>query len=193
MTKTELLEIIRNGENSGVEFKRDAIKPVDLAEELVAFANLEAGCVLLGVEDDGSISGLTPTPEEVAERLNAPPDADPDLLRLPTIQRVEQWVMNIARDKIRPEIIPYFEVIRDVEPGKDVAVVRVQRGYTVHHVWRFVRSQVLLLMILICGDCATTSVECANRRSLENQCPLLRPHRKEVSRHGGHYWSTQSF
>ncbi len=34
-----------------------------------------------------------------------------------------------------PEVIPYFEVVRDVEPGKDVAVVRVEEGWTVHHVW----------------------------------------------------------
>src|ERR1017187_2029104 len=99
MTKTELLEIIRNGENSGVEFKRDDIEPRELAKELVSFANLEGGCVVLGVENDGSISGLTRS-----------------------TQQAEEWVMNIARDKVRPEIIPYFEVIKDAEPGKDVAM-----------------------------------------------------------------------
>ena len=51
-TRTELLEIIRNGENSGVEFKRDAIQNLALAKELVAFSNFEGGMVLLGVEDD---------------------------------------------------------------------------------------------------------------------------------------------
>lgn len=113
MTKTELLEMIRNGENSGVEFKRDDIEPRELAKELVSFANLEGGRVLLGVENDGSISGLTRT-----------------------VQQVEEWVMNIARDKIRPEIIPYFEVIRDVEPGKAVSVISVERGWAVHHLWQ---------------------------------------------------------
>ncbi len=43
MTKTELLDIIRNGENSGVEFKRDTIENRALAKELVAFANLRGG------------------------------------------------------------------------------------------------------------------------------------------------------
>lgn len=61
MTKTELLEVIYNGENSGVEFKRDVIQNHELAKELVAFANLRGGVVLLGVEDDGSISGITRT------------------------------------------------------------------------------------------------------------------------------------
>jgi ATP-dependent DNA helicase RecG len=110
MTKTELLEIIRNGENSGVEFKRDTIENRVLAKELVAFANFDGGCVLLGVDDDGAVLGIT--------RPN-----------------IEEWVITGCRDKIRPEIIPYFEIIKGVEPGKDVAVVQVDRGWTVHHVW----------------------------------------------------------
>ena len=110
MNKTELLEIIRNGENSGVEFKRDTLENFALAKELVAFANFQGGRLFLGVEDDGSVSGVT--------RAN-----------------LEEWVMTACRDKIRPEVIPYFETVRDVEPGRDVAVVQVERGWTVHHVW----------------------------------------------------------
>lgn len=110
MTKTELLGIIRNGENSGVEFKLDTIDNRVLSKEVVAFANLAGGRVLLGVDDDGAVRGIT--------RPN-----------------IEEWVMSTCRDKIRPEIIPYFEIVRDVEPGKDVAVVRVERGWNVHHVW----------------------------------------------------------
>jgi ATP-dependent DNA helicase RecG len=109
-TRTELLELITNGENSGVEFKRDVLQNHDLAKELVAFSNLEGGMVLLGVDDDRSIVGLTR-------------------------DRLEQWVMSACRDKIRPAIIPFFEVIRNVEPGKDVAVVRVPRGLDVHSQW----------------------------------------------------------
>ena len=110
MTKTELLELIRNDESSFVEFKRDDIDNRALAKELVAFSNFEGGQVLLGVEDDQSISGVT--------RPN-----------------LEEWVMTACRDKIRPPIIPTYEVIRDVEPGRDVAVVSVEPGWTVHHVW----------------------------------------------------------
>lgn len=110
MTRTELLELIRNGENSGVEFKRDVVDNRAFAKELVAFANFEGGQVLLGVDDDGTLAGL----------------ARPKL---------EEWVMTACRDKVRPELIPYFEVVRDVQPGKDVAVVRVGRGWGVHHVW----------------------------------------------------------
>ncbi len=109
-THTELLEIITDGENSGVEFKRDVVENHALAKELVAFSNFSGGMVLLGVEDDGTIFGIT----------------RPDL---------EECVMTTCRDKIRPSIIPFFEVIREVEPGKDVALVSVTRGYDVHSLW----------------------------------------------------------
>lgn len=81
MLKTELLEIIANGENSGVEFKRDDIRPEQLAREIVAMVNFQGGRVILGVEDDGSISGL--------QRENS-----------------EEWVMNVIRDKIHPLVLP---------------------------------------------------------------------------------------
>ena len=58
MLKAELLEIIANGENSGVEFKRDDIRPEQLAREVVALANLDGGRILLGVEDSGEITGI---------------------------------------------------------------------------------------------------------------------------------------
>lgn len=109
-THTELLEIIANGESSGVEFKRDVLENHALAKELVAFSNLSGGKVLLGVEDDGSISGITR-------------------------QDLEGWVMTACRDKIRPSIIPFFEVVREAEPGKNVAIVSVTRGYDVHSLW----------------------------------------------------------
>ena len=58
MLKSELLEIIANSENSGVEFKRDDLRPEQLAKEIVALLNFQGGKLLLGVEDDGSISGI---------------------------------------------------------------------------------------------------------------------------------------
>ena len=110
ITRTELFEILRNGENSAVEFKRDVITPEQLAKELVAFSNFDGGMVLLGVEDDGTISGITRP-------------------------KLEEWVMSTCRDKIRSPIIPFYEVLRDVEPGKDVAVVKVPSGLNVQSVW----------------------------------------------------------
>ena len=50
MTKTELLEIIKNGENSGVEFKLDTILNYQLVKELVAFSNFKGGIIVLGMQ-----------------------------------------------------------------------------------------------------------------------------------------------
>lgn len=110
-TKTELLDLIKNGENSGVEFKRDELKPEALAKELVAFSNFDGGMVLLGVDDGGVIIGINKSD-------------------------VEEWVMTVCRDLVRPAIIPFFSLIKEVEPGKDVAVVRVMPGLNVHTLWR---------------------------------------------------------
>ena len=127
MTTTQLRELIANGENSRVDFKRDEIENHKLAKELVAFANLQGGCVLLGVDDDGSVRGLA--------REDPPADSKYEGRQRRTYEHLEEWVMQACRDKIRPEIIPYFEILRDVEPGRDVAVVQVERGWSVHHVW----------------------------------------------------------
>ena len=127
MTKTEFLELLAAGENSGVEFKTDSIENRALAKELVALANLQGGHVLLGVDDDGSVRGLS--------RTDAPTAADGGETGRRSYRRLEEWVMQSCRDKIRPEIIPYFEVLRDVVPGLDAAVVSIDRGWSVHHVW----------------------------------------------------------
>ena len=59
MNRTNMAEMIQQGENSGVEFKRDDVTPARLAKEMAALLNLEGGYILLGVEKDGSVSGLT--------------------------------------------------------------------------------------------------------------------------------------
>lgn len=111
MLKTELLEIIANGENSGIEFKRDDIRPEQLAKEVVAMSNFQGGRVLLGVEDDGTISG---------------------------VQRedLEEWVMNVFQSKIHPMILPFYEEVK-LDNSKSVAVVSfsigISKPYVVRH------------------------------------------------------------
>ncbi|TAL46703.1 MAG: transcriptional regulator [Methylovulum sp.] len=110
MLKTELLEIIANGENSGVEFKRDDIRPEQLAKEIVALANFQGGRVILGVEDDGNITGV--------QRAN-----------------LEEWVMNILRDKVHPLILPFYEEIK-LDGERTVAVITFPQGISKPYVLR---------------------------------------------------------
>ena len=105
MTKLEILEIIQNGENSGVEFKRDERgNRADFAKEVVALSNLKGGKIIIGVEDDGIISGLIDS-------------------------NCEEWVMNICRRLVMPGVIPYYEEIQ-VDSGKRVAVVHIDMGFS---------------------------------------------------------------
>jgi ATP-dependent DNA helicase RecG len=110
MLKTELLEVIANGENSGVEFKRDDIRPEQLAREIVAMLNFQGGRVLLGVEDDGSVCGV--------QRQN-----------------LEEWVMNVIQSKIHPMFLPYYEAVR-LDDQKAVAVISFPQGISKPYVVR---------------------------------------------------------
>lgn len=101
MNRTELLELIANHENSKVEFKRDDCHPDSLAKEMSALLNLEGGIILLGVEKDRRISGLTRNRETA-----------------------EEWVMNIARNNLQPPTTPVWTSIT-MEDGSIVGVVEL--------------------------------------------------------------------
>jgi len=111
MLRSELLEIIANGESSGVEFKRDDIRPEQLGKEIVALANLHGGMILLGVEDDGAISGI--------QRSN-----------------IQEWVMDtVFASKVHPMILPFYEEV-GMSDGKKVAVVSFPQGTAKPYVLR---------------------------------------------------------
>ncbi len=104
MRYQELLEILANPENSKVEFKRDDVRPEQLAKEIVAFANFRGGQVFLGVDD---------TTQEIKGLKR--PDC-------------EEWVMDTVFGKyITPSMIPLYEEIR-TPGGAKVAVITIEQG-----------------------------------------------------------------
>jgi len=103
-TGKKIQEIIAQGENSAVEFKNAAVTPKSSANEIVAFANTNGGVILIGVEDDGLISGIQGSSVS------------------------EEWIANIARNNIIPSIgleISYVDagdkkiICIEVPKGKD--------------------------------------------------------------------------
>lgn len=58
----EITAILKKGETLDVEFKSDAkgLPDRDLVAAVVAMANTEGGLILLGVEDDGTVTGVQP-------------------------------------------------------------------------------------------------------------------------------------
>ncbi len=103
MNRSELQALIENGEDSGVEFKRDDIGNHDVAKELVAMLNLDGGTLLLGIEDDGSITGTV--------RPN-----------------LEEWITELCRVKIDPPVVPFFSWVKNAVPNRDVLAVSVTTG-----------------------------------------------------------------
>ena len=121
MLKGELLEIIANGENSGVEFKRDDLHPEQLAKEIVAMVNFQGGSLLLGVEDDGKIYGV--------QR-----------------DQLEEWVMNVIQSKIHPMILPFYETIQ-VDGNKQVVCISFPQGISKPYVVRDKGSEKIYIRV----------------------------------------------
>ena len=60
MTKEEILDIISKGESLTIEFKgeeKSSLSDNELYKTVVCLANREGGLLLIGVEDDGRITG----------------------------------------------------------------------------------------------------------------------------------------
>ena len=97
----EISKLLAAGESSRLEFKSEQIRPDDLAKEIVAFLNFEGGRVLIGVEDDGTVSGISRT------------DA-------------EEWVVNICRNNVVPAILPVIE--KYPHDDKIILVLEIPKG-----------------------------------------------------------------
>jgi len=95
-------QLIQQGENSSIEFKSSDVKPDAIAKEIVALANLTGGTILIGVEDDGKITGLQPNKNH------------------------EEWIMNIARNNINPAIIITYQQFEIYD--KTIAIINVPKG-----------------------------------------------------------------
>lgn len=101
MTEFELRQVIRNGEGSDAEFKRDDVRPDALAKEMSAMLNFAGGRIFLGVEDDGEMTGLT------RDRKSA-----------------ELWVKDVVRKNIQPAFIPHWSCVSTGQ-GEVVGVIGI--------------------------------------------------------------------
>ena len=97
--RTEVAELIVNGENSYVEFERDDLQQERLCMVFAALVNMRGGYILLGVEDDGSVSGLNREPK-----------------------KVEEWVMEVTQTGVKPAISPEWHSL-EWEPGKFIGII----------------------------------------------------------------------
>lgn len=104
MTPKALSAIIACGEDSRHQFKRDCTQVESLAAELAAFANMGGGQLLVGVSDNGNITGLT----------------------LGDISRLNQLLSNAASQHVKPPINPTSTNVKT--PQGLVMVIDVPEG-----------------------------------------------------------------
>ncbi|WP_435550179.1 RNA-binding domain-containing protein [Desulfobacterium sp. N47] len=106
MEAIELIELIRRGEDGQTQFKQsqDVTNAKSLAGEMVAFANSKGGRIFIGVDNNGSVTGLSPN----------------------DIRRINQLISNTATDCVHPSINPETENIPIGE--KLVIIVTVPEG-----------------------------------------------------------------
>lgn len=104
MEIAELLSIIANGEDSRHQFKADFSNPNSVAAEMVAFSNSKGGILLIGINDDSTISGLT----------------NQDMARLNNL------ISNAASQSVRPTINPLTENL--ALPAGLVMIVTIDQG-----------------------------------------------------------------
>lgn len=95
---------ISRGEDSSVQFKENVYNSSSLAEEFVAFSNAIGGKILIGIDDNGEVTGLS--------------DED--------INRLNQLISNTSSEMIKPPI-NVLSKIHTVN-NKNILVVIVKEG-----------------------------------------------------------------
>jgi hypothetical protein len=119
----EIRQLIEQGESNTLEFKRQIdskSRPKDVSEfveSIVAFANAKGGIILLGVDDDTTVQGLSEKDSE--ERIR-----------------------NIVRSHCIPE--PKYECTKRSLDEKEILLIKVEEGsdkpYTVRQKGVFIRA-----------------------------------------------------
>ena len=101
----ELIDIIKAGENSKVEFKQDDIHQDSLLQKIVGFANTEGGIIVFGIEDNTfQIIGITKK----------------------QVDDIDKKIANITSDLIRP----FLQIITETTliDNKLLLIISIPKG-----------------------------------------------------------------
>ena len=116
-SRTELLRLIRGGEDTFLELKVKLSNSEKIAQEIVALANTGGGVIVFGVNDQLRIEGVD-DPESVQEEL-----------------------VRICREDIEPSLIPFIDRIA-FDNGRRVVALDIEgkrRPYRTHEGRFYVR------------------------------------------------------
>jgi len=100
-SRTELLRLIRGGEDTYLELKVKLSNSEKIAQEVVALANTGGGVIVIGVNDQLRVEGVD----------------DPE--------RVQEELVRICRDEIQPPLIPFIDRIA-LDNGRRIVALDVE-------------------------------------------------------------------
>src|SRR5215470_13586259 len=100
LDRTDLLNLIRGGEDTYLEFKIRLVNIEKITAEIVAMANAGGGAMIFGVNDQRRVEGLD-NPEQVEEQL-----------------------IDICRNQIKPPVFPRIDKV-SFDNGTRIVVLQV--------------------------------------------------------------------
>lgn len=100
LDRTDLLNLVRGGEDTYLEFKVRLVNTEKIAAEIVAMANTGGGAILFGVNDQRRVEGLD-DPEQVEDQLS-----------------------DICRHQIKPPVLPRIDKVA-FDNGTRIVVLEV--------------------------------------------------------------------
>lgn len=107
MKRQELEDLVSKGEGQLLEFKLKANFPEKIVKEMVAFANTSGGQLLIGVADDGRVSGLKFAEEDRfvidrAIKTHIKPGIKYQLQTVPISRKRSVLYYNVHENKKKP-------------------------------------------------------------------------------------------
>jgi|UniRef100_UPI004048A4AA hypothetical protein len=123
MTIQEVKELALKGEGLQIEFKKKANFPEKIVREVIALANTQGGSLLIGVDDDGTVSGQRFIEEEifVMEKAIRELIFPPLEVEVATVKLSEKKGVAVFRIPHSPNR-PHFLLVQ----GKKLSFIRVQ-------------------------------------------------------------------
>jgi len=110
MTLQEVKTLASKGEGLKIEFKKKASYPEKIVKEFIALANTAGGVVMIGVDDDGSVSGQRFIEEEIYVMEKAIkelifPVLSYELVTVPLNEKKGVAIFKLAQSPNRPHYL----------------------------------------------------------------------------------------
>ena len=100
-SRTELLRLVRGGEDTFLELKVKLSNTEKIAQEIVALANTGGGVIVFGVNDQLRVEGVD----------------DPE--------RVQEDLVRICREEVRPALVPFIDRIA-LDNGRRIVALEIE-------------------------------------------------------------------